>query len=272
MTRLIATRKRAGLMGAGHASLLEGVTAYVKTLLVGTDAAAVRSTLGLVIGTDVQARDPDLDAIAALSPPNDNFMQRKAGGWTDRTPAQVRTDLAMGLELIGSPLTVSSPVASIAFISIPSSGYSKFILACWDLATNEADTYDEILLHVSTDNGSTWKTASDDYLRIQDVTDCASLAHAVDVYDGPLIAGASTPFKHGYLELHLPGLGNPSRNTSCFKTANWSWGSASAAQPTAATHCAARKGVLEADNAMRLIPKTGTQFTAGKVILMGVRE
>lgn len=42
-----------------------------------------------------QPADGDLTAIAALSPSNDDFVQRKAGAWTNRTPAQVRTDLGV---------------------------------------------------------------------------------------------------------------------------------------------------------------------------------
>ncbi len=56
-------------------------------------AATARTNLGLVPGTDVQVYDADLAAIAALSPSNDDFIQRKSGAWTNRTPAQVWADL-----------------------------------------------------------------------------------------------------------------------------------------------------------------------------------
>lgn len=39
--------------------------------------------------------DPDLDAIAALAPPDDALIQRKAGAWTTRTPAQVKADMSI---------------------------------------------------------------------------------------------------------------------------------------------------------------------------------
>ncbi|MDN5274345.1 MAG: hypothetical protein JWP06_246 [Candidatus Saccharibacteria bacterium] len=42
-----------------------------------------------------QPLDSDLTAIAVLTPTNDDFIQRKAGSWTSRTPAQVKTDLAL---------------------------------------------------------------------------------------------------------------------------------------------------------------------------------
>jgi hypothetical protein len=40
-----------------------------------------------------QAADSDLTAIAALSPSNDDVIQRKSGAWSNRTPAQLAADL-----------------------------------------------------------------------------------------------------------------------------------------------------------------------------------
>lgn len=51
---------------------------------------------GLV--ADLAARQPldsDLTAIAAIAPANDDVVQRKSGAWTNRTMAQVKTDLAL---------------------------------------------------------------------------------------------------------------------------------------------------------------------------------
>lgn len=56
--------------------------------------SAARTNLGLAIGTDVQAYDTDLAAIAALSPSNDDILQRKAGAWVNRSLAQLQTDLS----------------------------------------------------------------------------------------------------------------------------------------------------------------------------------
>jgi len=61
-----------------------------------SNASGARTNLGLVIGTDVEAHDSDLTTIAGLSPTNDDVLQRKAGAWTNRTIAQLLTDLGLG--------------------------------------------------------------------------------------------------------------------------------------------------------------------------------
>ncbi len=63
-------------------------------------ASQVRTLLALVIGTNVQAWDTDLDAIAGLSPTNDDIIQRKSGAWTNRTLAQLIADLGLGDAMI----------------------------------------------------------------------------------------------------------------------------------------------------------------------------
>lgn len=47
-----------------------------------------------------QPLDSDLTAIAAITPINDDLIQRKAGVWVNRTPVQIRAD--MGLDAGGS--------------------------------------------------------------------------------------------------------------------------------------------------------------------------
>lgn len=48
-----------------------------------------------------QPIDSDLTAIAAISPSNDDIIQRKAGAWTNRTPSQFKTDLALDADDVG---------------------------------------------------------------------------------------------------------------------------------------------------------------------------
>lgn len=50
-----------------------------------------------------QPTDADLTAIAALSPSNDDVIQRKAGVWAKRTPAQLKTDLVLVKGDVGLP-------------------------------------------------------------------------------------------------------------------------------------------------------------------------
>lgn len=56
-----------------------------------------------------QASDSDLTAIAALAPANDDVIQRKAGAWTNRTMAQLMTDL--GAQPSDSDLTAIAALA-----------------------------------------------------------------------------------------------------------------------------------------------------------------
>lgn len=63
-----------------------------------------------------QPLDADLTAIAALTPSNDDFLQRKAGAWTTRTVAQVLTDLgiAAAYQPLDSDLTAIAALSSAA--------------------------------------------------------------------------------------------------------------------------------------------------------------
>lgn len=90
--------------GSGlDADLLRGTTptAFALTFLDDANAAAVRTTLGLVIGTDVQAYDDDISDIAALTPTKGNLM---VGNGTDWVAVGVGTD--------GQLLTADSGEAS----------------------------------------------------------------------------------------------------------------------------------------------------------------
>lgn len=56
--------------------------------------ATVKDALN-TLSSGKQAADSDLTAIAGLSPANDDLIQRKAGAWTNRSPAQLKADLAI---------------------------------------------------------------------------------------------------------------------------------------------------------------------------------
>lgn len=80
--------------GSGTAAVAD-LSSFGRSLIDDAASSNARTTLGVAIGSNVQAWDADLDAIAALTPTNDDVLQRKAGAWTNRTMAQLRTDLGL---------------------------------------------------------------------------------------------------------------------------------------------------------------------------------
>jgi hypothetical protein len=86
-----------------------------------------------------QDADADLSAIAALTPTNDDLLQRKSGAWTNRTPAQVKTDLALsksdvGLSNVDNTADANKPVstaqgAAISAAQSAANGYTDTQIA-----------------------------------------------------------------------------------------------------------------------------------------------
>jgi len=93
-------------------------TTFGRALLALADAAALRTVAGLVIGTDVEAHDPDLTTFASLTPSNDDILQRKAGAWTNRTLAQLAADLGVAATALVNQL--------IAGFTIPAGALSRW--------------------------------------------------------------------------------------------------------------------------------------------------
>lgn len=75
------------------------------------------NTLYSGLAASKQDADSDLTAIAAITPSNDDIIQRKAGAWTNRTPAQVKTDLVLvkgdvGLGNLDNTSDANKPVST----------------------------------------------------------------------------------------------------------------------------------------------------------------
>jgi hypothetical protein len=84
-------------------------------LLVEHDADGTLKTSGSL--ADKQPLDADLTDISALSPTNDDVLQRKSGAWTNRTPAQLKTDLSLtksdvGLSNVDNTSDANKPIST----------------------------------------------------------------------------------------------------------------------------------------------------------------
>lgn len=117
---------RAAAAGTGvpqdlTASQVKTILAYAASEVSNTPAGSIAATTVQAaineLDAEKQPLDSDLTAIAALTPSNDDIIQRKAGVWTNRTPAQFKTDLALvkgdvGLGNVDNTSDVNKPVST----------------------------------------------------------------------------------------------------------------------------------------------------------------
>ena len=124
-------------------------------------------------GSDVNKVKPsnllgaDLTAIKALSPSNDDVLQRKAGAWTNRTVAQVKTDLG---------LTGTNSGDQNTFGTVAVSGQSDVVAdAANDTLTLAAGSGIAITTDASTDTVSIASTVTGNATHTGEVTGATSL-------------------------------------------------------------------------------------------------
>lgn len=116
------------------------------------------SSTTVPLGNDGRFTDSRTPNVAGS---NDDFMQRKSGAWTYRTPAQVKTDLG-----VSSPSTAILPVAVSDYLLLPrglANGYAalspsssttnsnNFVRYC-PFFVDRGITIDELALHVVAGN------------------------------------------------------------------------------------------------------------------------
>lgn len=107
--------------GAGTATLAT-FTSFGRSLVDDADAATARSTLGLVIGTNVQAWDADLDAIGAIAGTSGLLRKTAANTWSLDTTTyanSTHTHPQSDITNLTSDLAARAPLASPALTGTP---------------------------------------------------------------------------------------------------------------------------------------------------------
>ena len=112
-----AADKLAYFTGSGTAAVAD-LTSFARTLLDDADASTARSTLGLAIGSNVQAYNAQLAAFAALDDSDGNFVVGSGSTFVVESGATARTSLGLGSIATQAANSVAITGGSISGISL----------------------------------------------------------------------------------------------------------------------------------------------------------
>ena len=164
-----------------------------------SNASGARTNLGLVIGTNVQAWDADLDAIAALAKTDGNFIVGNGTTWVAESGSTARTSLGLGsiatqdassVAITGGSITglttLEMPVGTVSAPGLAFDGDTN--TGIYSPAQNEMDlvTFGVSQVHIDT----TAITASLPIYAALGTTTVPSIAYSADTNTGFSFTGS----------------------------------------------------------------------------------